>query len=144
MREPESLDVLSKHCNEFTKRIKPILRILKEDYWKEAQEGILLKGLKELLDSNTKNMDSNMAKLVKSLKKDTDPHDGTESKSEAGVARVANITKPAKVPTWTNKMSLETYVKQLITWCEINQDVPENVRYHDLIEELKKNGDMKG
>ena len=85
-----------------------------------------------------------MNKLVNSLKKDTDPHNGTEPKPEAGVARVAKITKPAKVPTWTKKISLETYVKQLTTWSEINQDVPENVKYHDLIEELKKNGDIKG
>ena len=89
--------------------------MMKEDYWKEVQEGTLLKGLNELVDSNTKNMDANMAKLVNSLKKDTDPHDGTETKLEAGVAKVAKITKPAKVPQWTKKMSLETYVKQLIT-----------------------------
>merc|ERR1712240_348043 len=85
-----------------------------------------------------------MAKLVNSLKIDTDPHDGIESKLEAGVARVAKITKLAKVPTWTKKMSLETYVKQLTTWSEINQDVLENIKYNDLIEELKKNGDIKG
>ena len=42
-------------------------------------------------------MDANMAKLVNSLKKDTDPHDGTESKPEADAARVAKITKPANV-----------------------------------------------
>ena len=41
-------------------------------------------------------------------------------------------------------MSLETYVKQLTTWSDINQDVPENVKYPDLIEELKDNGDIKG
>ena len=49
-REPESLDVLSKHWDEFTKRINQILRIVKEDYRKEVQEGILLKRLKELVD----------------------------------------------------------------------------------------------
>ena len=57
---------------------------------------------------------------------------------------MAKITKPAKVPTWTKKMSLETYIKQLTTWSEINVDVPENVKYHDLIEELKKNSNIKG
>ena len=35
-------------------------------------------------------------------------------------------------------MSLETYDKQLTTQSEINEDVPEHVKYHDLIEELKK------
>ena len=41
-------------------------------------------------------------------------------------------------------MSLETYIKQLTTWSEINEDVPEHVKYHDLIEELKKNSDING
>ena len=67
------------------------------------------------MESNTKNMDANMNKLVNSLKKDNDGHDGTDPKPEAGVARVAKITKPAKVPTWTKKMSLEIYVNQLAT-----------------------------
>ena len=41
-------------------------------------------------------------------------------------------------------MSLETYTKQIITWTGINEDVPEYVKFHDLIEELKKNKDIKG
>ena len=41
-------------------------------------------------------------------------------------------------------MSLETHVKQLTTWQEINEDIPEFARYHELIEELKKNKDIKG
>ena len=41
-------------------------------------------------------------------------------------------------------MSLETYIKQLTTWQEIKEDVPEYERYHVLIEELKKNKEIKG
>ena len=41
-------------------------------------------------------------------------------------------------------MSLETYVKQLTTWQEINEDISEFARYHELIEELKNNKDIKG
>ena len=33
------------------------------------------------------------------------------------------LTKPAKVPTWTRDITLETYIKQLETWTEINEDV---------------------
>ena len=58
--------------------------------------------------------------------------------------RPAKLTKPAKVPSWTKDMSLETYVKQLTTWQEINEDVPDYARYHELIEELKKNKEIKG
>ena len=41
-------------------------------------------------------------------------------------------------------MSLETYVKQLTTWQQINEDIPEFAKYHELIEELKKNKEIKG
>ena len=41
-------------------------------------------------------------------------------------------------------MSLEKYVKQIMTWTGINEDVPEYVKFHHLIEELKKNKDIKG
>lgn len=36
-------------------------------------------------------------------------------------------------------MSLETYTKQITTWRGINEDVPEYVKFHDLVEEHKKN-----
>jgi len=131
--EPESMQVLNKHWDEFTKRVKPILRMIKEEDKKELQEGILLKGLKELVESNNMNMSTglkelvesnnvNMDKLVKSLVKEEDGSDTTRPRTET---RVARVTKPAKVPSWMKKMSLETYVKQLTTWTEINVDVPE-------------------
>ena len=61
---------------------------------------------------------------------------------EAEVTRVTKLTKPPKVPIWTKDMSLETYNKQLASWTEMNKDVPKYVKYHDLIEELKKNKDI--
>ena len=64
------------------------------------------------------------------------------STTEAGVNKVTKLTKPAKVPSWTKDMSLETYTKQLVTWTEINEDIPEYVKCHDLIEELDKNKDI--
>merc|ERR1711867_174902 len=57
--------------------------------------------------------------------------------------RPAKLTKPAKVPSWTIDISLKTYVKQLTTWQEINEDIPEFAKYHELIEELKKNKEIK-
>ena len=60
------------------------------------------------------------------------------STTEAGVNKVTKLTKPAKVPSWTKDMSLETYAKQIATWTGINEDVPEYVKYHDLMEELKR------
>ena len=75
------------------------------------QEGIFLKGLKELVES----INVNMNKLVKSLVKDEGGNDTSEARPRTET-RVARVTKPARVPTWTKKMSLETYMKQLTTW----------------------------
>ena len=85
-----------------------------------------------------------MTSLMTIFKKETvssTPSDST--KKEAEVIKVTKLTKPAKVPTWTKDMSLETYNKQLASWSEMNEDVPEYVKYHDLIEELKKNKVIK-
>ena len=68
----------------------------------------------------------------------------TPSATNAGAGRVSKLTKPAKVPSWTKDMSLETYTKQIMTWTGIDEDVPEYVEFHDLIEELKRNKDIKG
>ena len=59
-------------------------------------------------------------------------------------SRPAKLTEPAKVPAWTKDMSLETYVKQLTAWQQINEDILEFGNYHELIEELKKNKEIKG
>ena len=86
-----------------------------------------------------------MTNIGDSFKKETVSSSSSESTTtEAGVTKVTNLTNPAKVPTWTKNMSLETYNKQLATWMEINEDVPEYIKYHDLIEELKKSKEIKG
>ena len=48
--EKEKQDVLCKNLEEYTKRIRPLLKVIKEDYKKEIQEGLLLKGLKFLIE----------------------------------------------------------------------------------------------
>ena len=96
------------------------------------EQGVLLEGLKELVTTIT---ESNKSLL--NLKK-------TESTTTSPSSqKPAELTKPTKVPSWTKDMSLETYVKQLTTWQEINEDIPEFAKCHELIEELKKNKEMK-
>ena len=41
-------------------------------------------------------------------------------------------------------MTLETYIKQLETWAKIHENIPEFVKYHDFIDSLKTNKDIKG
>ena len=56
---------------------------------------------------------------------------------------MTKLTKPVKVPTWSKNMSLETFKKQLQTYTEINEEVPEFMKYYDLMENLKSNMDIK-
>ena len=41
-------------------------------------------------------------------------------------------------------LSLETYIKQLEMWADINEDIPEYVKYQDIIENLNVNKEIKG
>ena len=58
-------------------------------------------------------------------------------------SNTTNLTKPAKVSSWLRNMTLETFTKQLQTWTEINDEVPEFVKFHDFVESLKMNKDVK-
>ena len=90
--------------------------------------------MREIIHSNTENIKS----LLNVRKREHSPSVHPSSQ------RPSKLTKPAKVPSWTKDMSLETYVKQLTTWQQINEDIPEFARYHELIEELKSNKEIRG
>ena len=59
-------------------------------------------------------------------------------------SRVTKLTKPAQVLSCSKDTSLETYTKQLQTWTEINEEVPEFLKFHNIIEGLKINKEIKG
>ena len=61
-REMEVPNILRENWKEFHKRMKPILKSLKEEMKKDMEQGVLLQGLRELIDSNTESM----AKLINS------------------------------------------------------------------------------
>ena len=116
-QEQEVPNVLKKNWEEFKKRVKPILKILKEEFKKDIEQGILLDGLTKLINSNTENMtkliNSNtesMTSLMTSKKSEASAS-LTPSSTDAGTTKVAKLTKPAKVPSWTKVMSLETYTR---------------------------------
>ena len=130
-KEQELPNILRENWKEYRKRIKPILKILKDEFRKDLEQGVLLDGLTKLINSNTENMKKNtenMTSLVTSLKdsfkKETVSSGSGSSTVEARVNKVTKLTKPAKVPSWTKDMSLETYAKQITTWTGINEDVP--------------------
>ena len=40
-------------------------------------------------------------------------------------------------------MYLETFMEQLQTWTKINKEIPEFIKFHDLMESMKTNTDIK-
>ena len=102
----------------------------------EQEEGLLLDGLKRLMVQISGQNTDNMTKLMDSLK----------AKKEETVVevRTARVTKPTKVPSWTRDLTLETYIKQVETWNDVNEDVPSNTKYQDFVEGLKTNKEIKG
>ena len=72
---------------------------------------------------------------------------GTLTASASNLAsgvKMAKLLKPAKVPTWIKDLTLETYIKQLITWSDILEDISEYVKYQYMMESLKTNKEVKG
>ena len=53
------------------------------------------------------------------------------------------LTKLAKVPMWTKDIILETYTKQINTWSTVLKEIPEHVKYADLVESLKTKREIK-
>ena len=51
-------NILRENWKAYTQRVKPILKMMKEDTRKEMEQGVLLQGLRELIDSNTENIKS--------------------------------------------------------------------------------------
>ena len=59
-RGTEVPNILKENWKAYTQRVKPIIRIIRDEAIKEAmkekEQGILLQGLRELIDSNTENI----------------------------------------------------------------------------------------
>ena len=141
-----------KYSEEKLERIKEkgqaYLEGFEGEFKKDVEQGILFDGLTKLNNSNTENITKfinlntvNITLMITTKKSEAS---STPVSTDACTKRVSKLTKPAKVPSWTKDMFLETYTNQLTTWTGINEDVPEYVKYHDLIEELKKNEEIKG
>ena len=92
-REMEVPNIIRENWKEFNKRVKPILKQMKEEFKKDMEQGIFLQGLKDLINSNTESM----AKLINSNTKKSEA--SPSPSNDAGTAKVAKLTKPAKVPS---------------------------------------------
>ena len=100
---------------EFKRRVKPILATLKEDYRKEAEQSVLLDGITRLITQISGQNKENMTTLVTSLK-DTFKKDEVSSATvspSSNCGKTTKLTNPAKAPSWSKDMPLDTYTKQI-------------------------------
>ena len=102
--EKESPDVILKIWNEYRLRVKTVVRMAKSEQGKEYEESLLLDRLRKLMVQINEQNTGNIGKVVDVL---------IAKKDEPTDTRAARVTKPAKVPSWSKDLSLETYVKQI-------------------------------
>ena len=55
-QEREVPNILRENWREYNTRMKPILKMMKEELKKDVEQGVLLQGLTDLINSNTENM----------------------------------------------------------------------------------------
>ena len=115
----ESLEVVAKNLRDLRRRLKPILKEIKEERMKKKEQNVYLDSIKQ---------------LAQDIWMDRKPSGDTKvRKDDAADASVVNnkprlLTKPAKVPKWTKDLTLETYTKQINTWSDVLEEIPEHVR----------------
>ena len=85
-RGMEVPNILKENWKAYTQRVKPILKMIREDTRKEMEQGVLLQGLREIIDSNTEN--------IKSLFQTVRKHEHSPS-ANSPPPRPAKLTKPA-------------------------------------------------
>ena len=87
-RGAEVPNILKENWKVYTQRVKPLIRMLRDEAIKEAvqekEQGVLLQGLRELIDSNTENIKS----LLNVRKREHSPSVHPSSH------RPAKLTKP--------------------------------------------------
>ena len=101
---------------------------------KEKEQNVYLDGIKQLVQEIR--MERKSHGDVKVRRDDIEDAGTSENKPRL-------LTKPAKVPVWTKDITLETYTKQINAWSTVLKDIPEHVKYADLVESLKTNKEIK-
>ena len=88
-RGTEVPNILKENWKAYTQRVKPILRMIREEAMKEKEQGVFLQGLEKLIASNTENIKS-LFQTVRKREHSPSVHSPSP--------RPAKFTKPAKVP----------------------------------------------
>ena len=97
----EGLEVVAKNWRDLKRRLKPILKEIKTEMEKEKEQNVYLDGIKQIVHTIQMQINTSEAK------KDTTPI----IPQTTTVNKPKLLTKPAKVPTWTKDLTLETCTK---------------------------------
>ena len=95
----EGLEVIAKNWRDLKKRLKPILKEIKLEREKEREQNVYLDGIERIVNTLQMNIHT--------------PHTNTKkdenTTSHTPPYKLKLLTKPAKDPTWTKDLILETY-----------------------------------
>ena len=127
----KGLKLVAKNWNYLKRRLKPILKEIKAEREKEKEQTVYLDGIKWIV----KTIQMQIGTASTEVKKD----EVTTTPSVVAGNRSRLLTKPAKVPTWTRDLTLETFSKQLQTCSDILEEISEYTKYADLMKSLKTN-----
>ena len=105
----------------FKDKMEPIRKWQADEEEKTKMQSDILVGMNKIVESQN----TNMAVMIESMK-----------------TKTTKLVKQAKVPGWTQYMTLDVYLKALEVWMEVNKDVSEGVRFQDVIELLKMNKEI--
>ena len=94
------------------------MKEIQEERRKEDEQNVYLDGIERIVKQNQIQMKSPSTEVKTN---------GAPTPSAGSKAKL--LTKPAKVPTWTQDLTLETFSKQLQTWSDILEEIPEYVKY---------------
>ena len=86
------------------KKFKQIDSVLKADWRKDVEDGLLLDCLKKLLNQNTESMNMLVNSLKEGLVVKNDPPAVLNAAVTAG--KTIKLTKPVKVPSWSQDMTI--------------------------------------
>merc|ERR1712112_399306 len=68
----------------------------------------------------------------------------TENSNKVATGSTAKLIKPAKVPSWSKGMRIDSYKKSIEVWMENNKDLPQTIRYQEVLESIKLNKEIEG
>ena len=110
----------------FKRKMKPVINWYEDDQEKKRE--------KDNLYQIIRNQNDMLSRIVNI----------TENNNKGTTGTTTKLIKPAKVPSWSKGMRIDSYKKSLEVWMENNKELPQAIRYQEVIESLKMNKEIEG